>query len=249
MDEKFVNLTEENIASEHLCCIIRSKKPHPGVEAKRQWLRDRLKEGHIFRKLDVKGRVFIEYAPVEKAWVPICGSNYYYIYCLWVDGEFKGKGYAKSLMEYCISDAKSKGMSGICMLGSDKQKGWLSNQAFAKKYGMTEVDSTAYGYKLLALSFDSTVPSFTDRAKTGRIASQELTVYYDAQCPFILQRLEGMERYCNENAIPHSFVCVDTLEKAKSLPCVFNNWAMFCKGEFVSVNLSSAEQISKLTSI
>ena len=31
----FVNLTPENLEREHLSCIIRSKKPHPGVEAKR----------------------------------------------------------------------------------------------------------------------------------------------------------------------------------------------------------------------
>ena len=52
MEPDFINLTEETLAEEHLCCIIRSKKPHPGVEAKRQWLAARLKEGHVFRKLD-----------------------------------------------------------------------------------------------------------------------------------------------------------------------------------------------------
>ena len=56
----FVNITPENLASEHLCCIIRSKKPHAGVEAKRQWLADRLAEGHMFRKLNIKGCAFIE---------------------------------------------------------------------------------------------------------------------------------------------------------------------------------------------
>ena len=60
MDKAFLNLTPENLDREHLCCIIRSKKPHPGVEAKRQWLADRLKEGHVFRKLDAKATVFIE---------------------------------------------------------------------------------------------------------------------------------------------------------------------------------------------
>ena len=34
MDGQFIDLTPENLAAEHLCCIIRSKKPHPGVEAK-----------------------------------------------------------------------------------------------------------------------------------------------------------------------------------------------------------------------
>lgn len=78
----FINLTTENLEQEHLCCIIRSRKPHPGVEAKRQWLSDRLKEGHVFRKLNAKGCCFIEYAPLEMAWVPINGDNFYYIYCL-----------------------------------------------------------------------------------------------------------------------------------------------------------------------
>ena len=136
MNTDFVNLTTENLASEHLCCIIRSKKTHQGIEAKRQWLSDRLGEGYVFRKLSEKATVFIEYAPLETAWVPIIGDNYYYVYCLWVLGDHKGKGYAKSLMEYCLADAKEKGKSGICMLGAKKQKSWLSDQSFAKKYGL-----------------------------------------------------------------------------------------------------------------
>ena len=101
----FINLTPENLASEHLCCIIRSKKPHPGVEAKRQWLAERLREGHVFRKLNARAAVFVEYAPLETAWVPVTGDNYLYLYCLWVNGQGAGKirrlhagsGQAKSL--------------------------------------------------------------------------------------------------------------------------------------------------------
>ena len=76
MDAGVINLTPENLDGEHLCCIIRSKKAHPGVEAKRQWLADRLKEGHIFRKLNAKATVFIEYAPLETAITisTVCGS-------------------------------------------------------------------------------------------------------------------------------------------------------------------------------
>lgn len=50
------------------------------------------------------------------------GDNFYYIYCLWVDGKLKGKGYGRELMEYCIADAKEKGKSGICMLGAKNRK-------------------------------------------------------------------------------------------------------------------------------
>ena len=75
MDAEFINLTPENLATEHLCCIIRSKKPHPGVEVKRQWLAERLTEGHVFRKLNAKATVMIEYAPLETAWVPVVGDH------------------------------------------------------------------------------------------------------------------------------------------------------------------------------
>jgi len=158
MENEFINLTPENISDEHLCCIIRSKKPHPGVEAKRKWLYERLYEGHVFRKLNAKATIFIEYAPLENTWIPIAGDNYLYIYCLWVSGEYKGNGYGKALMDYCIVDAKANGKSGICMLGAKKQKNWLSDQVFAKKYGFEVVDTTDDGYELLALSFDGTVP-------------------------------------------------------------------------------------------
>lgn len=230
---EFINLSEENIDSEHLCCIIRNKPGHEGIEAKRQWLSERIKEGHIFRKLDQRECVFMEYAPLETAWVPIVGENYYYIYCLWV--QKKGNGYGKELMEYCIADAKEKGKSGICMLGSDKQKNWLSDQKFAKKYGFSEVDSTGDGYNLLALSFDKTVPKFSDTVKQ-KTDKAGLTVFYDYQCPYIPQRIEKLREYCTEHGIPAEFVLVDSLEKAKNLPCVFNNWAAFYDGKFISVN-------------
>lgn len=246
MQNDFINLTAENLANEHLCCIIRSKKPHPGVEAKRQWISERLKEGHVFRKLNAKGCCFIEYAPLETAWVPIVGDNFSYIYCLWVSGDFKGKGYGKELMEYCIADAKGKGKSGICMLGAKKQKNWLSNQAFAKKYGFEVVDTTASGYELLALSFDGTVPRFTENAKSEAIGNQELTIYYDMQCPFIYQKIEEIKQYCESNGTPLHLILVDTLQKAKELPCVFNNWSVFYKGQFKTVNLLDVGAAQKI---
>ena len=217
MNTDFTNLTTENLSNEHLCCIIRSKKSHPGIEAKRQWLSGRIREGHVFRKLNAKGVVFIEYAPLETAWVPILGDNYYYIYCLWVSGSYKGKGYGKLLMEYCLADAREKGKSGVCMLGAEKQKAWLADQSFAKKFGFEAVDAASHGYELLALSFDGTTPRFAPNAKKGRIESRELTIYYDMQCPFVYQNIEIIKRYCGENDVPVSLIRVDTLQKAKEL--------------------------------
>lgn len=246
MDADFINLTAETLADEHLCCIIRSKKPHPGVEAKRQWLSERLKEGHVFRKLHAKAVVFVEYAPLETAWVPIVGDNYYYLYCLWVSGSYKGNGYGKELMEYCLADAKEKGRSGVCMLGAAKQKAWLSDQSFAKKFGFEAVDTTKDGYELLARSFDGTTPRLARNVKRQEIENKELTIYYDMQCPYVYQSVETMKQYCESHDIPASFLQVDTLQKAKELPCVFNNWGVFYKGKFETVNLLDVAHLKRI---
>ena len=92
MEMDFVTLTQENLDSEQLCCIVRTKKPHPGVERKRAWLRERIREGHVFRKLAGNDCAFIEYAPIETAWAPVEGADYLYLYCLWVQGAPRGQG-------------------------------------------------------------------------------------------------------------------------------------------------------------
>lgn len=243
----FIDLTPENLEAEHLCCIIRSKNPHPGVEAKRQWLSARLREGHVLRKLNVKGCVFIEYAPLESAWVPIDGENYFYIYCLWAASPYKGKGYGQALISSCIEDARTKGKSGICMLGAKKQKAWLTDQSFAKSFGFETVDEADSGYELLALSFDGTVPHFTRSAAEGKIDSRELTIYYDLQCPYVGQSLDKVWHYCQQEGVPLSLIPVETLEQAKSLPCVFNNWAVFYNGKLQTVNLLlDAESLKRI---
>ena len=246
MEEEFINLTEKNIEQEHLCCIIRTKAKHFGVERKREWLKDRIREGHIFRKLNQKATVFIEYSPLEFAWTPVVGNNYMYIYCLWVSGEYKGKGYGKQLLEYAINDAKNKGKSGVCLLGSEKQKAWLTDQSFAQSFGFKVVDTTENGYRLYALSFDGSYPKFSDSAKKMEIEDKSLTIYYDAQCPYINNSIQIVQKFCEENAIPLKLEYVDSLEKAKTLPSVFNNFSVFYNGKFQTVNLLDVSAIKRI---
>lgn len=122
MSERFIYLTRENIAAEHLCCALADKKHQAGVAAKKAWLGARFLEGHVFYRLDAKGKVFIEYAPLQSAWVPVLGENYMYIYCLWVAGAFKGRGHAKALLEHCLSEARAQGKAGVCVLSARKKK-------------------------------------------------------------------------------------------------------------------------------
>lgn len=246
MESGFLNITEENIKVEHLCCAIADKKHQCGVDIKRSWLSDRLAEGHVFRKLIAKGKVFIEYSPLETAWTPIEGANFIYIYCLWVSGSYKNLGYGRELLEYCIADARSRGKSGVCAISSTKKKPFLSDKRFLQKYGFETVDMIGDEYELLSLTFDQTQPHFTDVAKKQTIDSPKLTIYYGLQCPYIPNCIEQIESFCELNHIPVDFIKVDRLEKAKAVPCVFNNWAVFYQGKFKTLHLLNEGHLKKL---
>lgn len=243
---EYINITEENVAAEHLCCAISGKKHQVGVDIKKSWLKERLPEGHIFRKLDANGKVFIEYAPLETAWVPVVSENYLYIYCLWVSGSFKGQGHGKNLLNYCIEDAKRQNKSGVCVISSQKKTPFLTDKKFVEKNGFEVVDQIAGGFELMALSFDGTVPTFSESARKQTIADQELTIFYSQQCPFIPNGLKEMQEYCGEENIPLTLVPVDSLEKAKNLPGIFNNWAVYYQGKFLTVHILNKNVLKKI---
>ncbi len=246
MGNEFLNITTDNIGREHLCCAIADKKHQKGVEGKKAWLADRIAEGHVFRRLNEKGKVFIEYAPLEKAWVPIVGDNYIYIYCFWVSGSFKGKGYGRELLNYCIEDAKKQKKSGVCILSSKKKMPFLSEKKFMQKFGFVTVDTIDNEYELMALSFNGLRPQFSSNAKGQQIDKEILTIYYSLQCPYIPDCIKQIETFCMTNHIPFELNKIDTLEKAKALPGVFNNWAVFYKGKFKTLHLLNEGYLRKM---
>ena len=243
---EYINLNLENIDKEHICCAIGDPKHQNGVESKKEWIKNKLKDGHVFRKLDARGKIFIEYEPIETAWVPINGKNYEYIYCLWVAGSFKGKGIARELLEYAINDSKEKGMSGICTLTSKKKKPFLGEKKFFEHYGFKVVD-TVNDYELLALQFDDNeIPKFNDTARMMKIDNKEFTIYYSPECPYVEYEIKELSEYANEKNIKINFIKIDSLEKAKEVPCIFNNWANFYKGEFISNTILNKNSFEKL---
>ncbi len=169
-----IQITKENLAKEHICCAISNEKD-PQVSSKKAWLSDRLDDGLVFLKGDVRGKCFVEYLPAEKAWAPIRGDGYMYIDCLWVSGQFKGHGYSNLLLDECIRDSRAKG-----------------------KKGLEAVDSTPPYFELLALPFevDGEKPSF--RPQVGEPQHAEMpegfTLYYTSRCPFTAKYVPLLEQ-------------------------------------------------------
>jgi len=243
---EYINLTEENIEREHICCAIGDPKHQVGVDRKKAWIRSKLKDGHVFRKLNARGKIFIEYEPVETAWVPVLGHNYEYIYCLWVAGSFKEKGIARELLEYAINDAREKKMSGLCTLVTKKKKPFIGEKKFFEHFGFKVVDNIN-DYELMALSFDDNeTPAFSDSARKMEIECRDFTVYYSNECPYVEYEVLELSEHAKEKGMTLNFIKIDSLEKAKNAPCVFNNWANFNKGKFISNTILNANALEKL---
>lgn len=126
------------------------------------------------------------------------------------------------------------------------KKPFLSDKKFLQRFGFETVDTIDKEYELLALSFDGSKPRFAVNAKKQRIDDERLIIYYGLQCPFIPKTIEQIEAYCQQNNIPLNLVKVDSLEKAKEVPCIFNNWAVFYKGRFVSVSIFNETFLKKI---
>ena len=102
-------------------------------------------------------------------------------------------------------------------------------------------------YELLALKFDdSETPKFNDNARTMKIDSQDFTIYYSNECPYVEYEVKELSDYAKEKNIKINFIKIDSLEKAKNAPCIFNNWANFYKGEFISNTILNANSFEKL---
>ena len=131
---EFIRISQDNLESEHICCAISSNRDVQ-VMSKKAWLRDRLDEGLVFLKGNVRGKCFIEYIPAEYAWVPVRADGYMYIDCLWVSGQFKGNGYSGMLLDERIRDSRAKGRRGLVTLSSPKKLGFLADKKYLEHKG------------------------------------------------------------------------------------------------------------------
>lgn len=65
-------------------------------------------------------------------------------------------------------------------------------------------------------------------------------------CPYVEYEVQELTQYAKDKDIKINFIKLDSLEKAKQAPCVFNCWANFYKGKFVSNTILNANAFEKL---
>lgn len=240
---EYIRLTEDNLAAEHICCALSSSKDVQ-VAAKKSWLKDRLAEGLVFLKGDIRGKCFIEYIPAEYAWVPIHAAGYMHVDCFWVSGSCKGKGCANDLLDSCIADAKEKGKSGLTVISSLKKMPYLSDPKYLAYKGFRLADTASPYFSLLYLPFseDAAVPGFKECAKTPRTELPGFVLYYTSGCPFTAKYVPLIGRMAASEGIPFTAVHIKTREEAQDAPAAWTNYALFFNGEYVTHEILSEKK-------
>jgi len=240
--EKFISLNEANIDEEHICCAFSDKKCTEGYAFKKQWLKEQFKHGYVFRRLDARAKVFMEYGPVEKGWAPVNAPNYLLINCFWVSGKYKKQGYGKELLSLAIEDAKSQNKHGLVTVVGTKKFHFMSDTKWLLKQGFEETDQTKSGFSLLTLKMnkDASDPKFKESVLREELEDKnDLMVYYSNRCPFTEYYIkEILPETAAKRNLDLKIIKLETLEQAQSAPTPASIFSLFYKGKFVTTDVS-----------
>lgn len=239
----YIQLTPDNIEKEHICCAIAGEKDVQ-VLSKKQWLSERMKEGLVFLKADIRGKCFIEYIPAEKAWVPIEADGYMHINCLWVSGAYKGKGYSNDLLDACIKDARSKGKRGVTVISSPRKLPFLSDPNYLIYKGFLIADSAEPYFTLMYLPFEKEgeIPRFKEQVKKPHIPNDGFVLLYTNGCPYTEKYVPIVESAARRIGVSFQSIKIDSLEKAKNAPAAWTNYALFYDGRYLTNEILSEKK-------
>ncbi len=240
--ENIIQLTKNNIDNEHICCAISDKKCKESYELKKEWLKTEFDNGYVFNRIDARAKVFMEYCPAEKGWVPVDAPNYFLINCFWVSGKYKKQGYAKELLRLAIEDAKSQGKDGLVTVVGAKKFHFMSDTKWFLKQGFDVIETLPNGFSLLALKFDesSENPKFKTSAIEGEIKyTKGITVYYSNRCPFSEYHVTtSLSETATNRDIPLQVIKLETIDAAQNAPTAATIFSLFYNGQFVTTDIS-----------
>ena len=241
--ERIITLDKSNIDKEHICCAISDKKCKDSYELKKEWLRKEFDNGYVFRRIDARAKVFIEYGPAENGWVPIDAPNFLLVNCLWVSGQYKGQGYGKELLRLAIEDAKSQGKDGLVTVVGTSKFHFMSDTKWLLKQGFETCEKISSGFSLLVIKINPIAnnPKFKDSVRSGECAEKKgLVVYYSNRCPFTEYHVTtSLIETAKKKGIPFKIIKLETMEQAQSAPTPATIFSLFYNGRFITTDLSA----------
>jgi len=237
---EIITLTKENIDQEHICCAMSAQDQQ--VISKKEWLKEQFEQGLIFSKMNVRGKCFIEYMPIEKAWISLEGDQLMFIHCLWVSGKYQGLGYAKALLNDCIKKSQLMDKRGLVMVSSKKKKPFVMDYNFLRKHGFQPVDSWN-DYVLMAYTFDGNIDHIS--FQICDIQEDGLVLYYTYQCPFHIKYVALLKEYCHDHNIPLIVHHIKSREAALLAPTPLS-YSLFYHKKFITREVLLIKKFEKI---
>jgi len=221
------------------CCGIKDPS-HPGLLAKRCWLKAQFKSGLKAKTLIGPGGkpgCYIEYLPGEFAWRAVSAAGYMFIHCLWSQSkQHQHKGRARGMIEACLSDAKAAGMNGVAVLARDGP--WLAGSSVFLANGFTIADTAPPDYQLLVRKFKAGAadPRFKGgyERKAARL-NRGLTIIRSAQCPYIAKFAAEIAQTAEEEYhLKPKIIELESCREAQDAPTPYAVFAVVYKGRVMA---------------
>jgi predicted GNAT family acetyltransferase len=236
---EILDLTPDNFVDYGVCGYKDAKK-HIELRKKIEWFKKYYPKGlRIKILLHKKGgyQGMLEYIPGEYAHRPVNAKGFMFIHCVFVGfkKEFKGKGYASSLIQEVISDAKKSGMVGVAVV--TRKGSFMVNKDIFMKMGFVVVDKADPDFELLALKFDQSAldPSFRNMGTQLEKYQKGLFILRSVQCPYTEKNvnaiIDSAKNQFNLNA--KLIDLIDSFEVQDS-PCAFGSFCIILDGEIIS---------------
>jgi len=238
----YITLTKKNIDSEHICCAFSDKKCSDSYQMKKQWLAKEFDNGYVFRRLNERAKVFIEYGPAEKAWVPVMAPNYLMLGCFWVSGKYKKQGHGKELLNEVIETAQNQGKDGLVAVVGATKFHFMSDTKWLLKQGFELCDSNPAGFRLISMDFNKTDkrPFFNDSVRSGECPDKNgIVAYYSNRCPFSEYHVrESLVETSGKRNLQLKAIKLGTMKEAHSAPTPATIFSLFLDGKFITTDVS-----------
>jgi GNAT superfamily N-acetyltransferase len=239
---EYITLTASNISTEHICCAFSDKKCKESYAAKKTWLTEAFNHGYVFRRLDERAKVFIEYGPAETAWLPINAPKYLALGCFWVSGKYKGEGHGKQLLNDVLLAAKQQNKHGIVTVVGKKKNHFMSDTKWLMKQGFQLCDEAPNGFILLYLPIitEAVKPKFLDHVHSDTPTFDGCVVYYSNRCPFSEYHVRvSLTESCEKRKIPLNIIKLESLTQAQNCPSPATIFSLYYNGAFVTTDISA----------
>jgi len=221
------------------CCGIKNPS-HPGLLAKRCWLKAQFNSGLRAKILvDAGGKPFgyIEYLPGEFAWRGVSAAGYMFIHCIWnQSSRHQRKGWGSAMLQACVKDAKTAGMNGVAVL--TRAGPWSAGRSLFLAKGFRLADTAPPDYELLVRKFKATAADPVFKGGYDRKAAQfgkGLTIVRSAQCPYIAKFAAEIAQTAEEEFhLKPQTIAIESCRDAQHAPTPYAVFAIVYNGRILA---------------